>query len=136
MAKKRLFISELRVTATTIRRQLGNRLGPDTIVLTREPNLALGIGHVRICGPDLAGQPNQARLIEKENIKMKSNKMTEIAPMKQLKGYGLGRQGYKNKLMASPKLRGARPIEPRTLQMRKGMMGEKIKAQKSSLKGL
>jgi hypothetical protein len=67
---------------------------------------------------------------------MKPNKMIRLAPMKQLKGQGLGRQGYQDTLTARPKLKGAQSIEPKTLQMRKGMMGEKIKAQRSSLRGL
>ena len=96
----------------------------------------LDTGRVRIFGLGREARLNQAHQIEKESIKMKSNKMIQLPPMKQLKGQGLGRQGYQVKLMARPKLKGAQSVEPKTLQMKKGLMGGKIKVQSQSLKGL
>jgi hypothetical protein len=96
----------------------------------------LDTGRVRIYGLGREVQLNQVRQIERESIKMKPNKMIRLAPMKQLKGQGLGRQGYQDTLTARPKLKGAQSIEPKTLQMKKGLMGGKIKVQSQSLKGL
>ena len=96
----------------------------------------LNTGRVRIYGLGREAQLNRARQLERGSIKMKPNKMIRLAPMKQLKGQGLGRRGYQDTLSARPKLKGAQSIEPKTLQMKKGLMGGKIKVQSQSLKGL
>jgi hypothetical protein len=65
---------------------------------------------------------------------MKADK--KLAPMKQIKGSGLGRRGYSAKLQNRPKSMGAQPIQPAALRMKTGKASEKILVPKQELKSL
>jgi hypothetical protein len=65
---------------------------------------------------------------------MKADK--NIAPMKQIKGSGLGRRGYAAKLQKGPKSMSAQPIRPASLKMKTGKASEKILIPKQDLKSI
>jgi hypothetical protein len=59
-----------------------------------------------------------------------------LAPMKQIKGSGLGRRGYATKLQKGPKSMSAQPIRPASLKMKTGKASEKILVPKQELKSI
>jgi len=65
---------------------------------------------------------------------MKADK--KLAPMKQIKGSGLGRRGYSAKLQNRPKNMGAQPIQPATLRLKTSKTAEKILVPKQETKSL
>jgi hypothetical protein len=65
---------------------------------------------------------------------MKADK--NIAPMKQIKGSGLGRRGYAAKLQKGPKSMSAQPVRPASLKMKTGKASEKILVPKQDLKSI
>jgi hypothetical protein len=65
---------------------------------------------------------------------MKGDK--NLAPMKQIKGSGLGRRGYAEKLQKGPKGMSAQPIRPESLKMKTGKASKKILVPKQELKSI
>jgi hypothetical protein len=59
-----------------------------------------------------------------------------LAPMKQIKGSGLGRRGYATKLQKGSKSMSAQPIRPASLKMKTGKASDKILVPKQELKSI
>ena len=60
----------------------------------------------------------------------------KLSPMKQIKGSGLGRQGYSAQPPKAPKGMASQPIEPATLRMKTGKQSKKILVPKQETKSI
>jgi hypothetical protein len=60
----------------------------------------------------------------------------KFSPMKQLKGFGLGRQGYSAQPKKAPKGMAAQPTEPATLRMKTLKQSKTILVPKQETKSI